>query len=581
MKSILLGNEAIARGAWEAGVRVATAYPGTPSTEITETLAKYPEVYAEWSPNEKVALEVAAGASAAGVRAMCSMKHVGLNVAADPLFTLSYTGVGGGLVIVVADDPGMHSSQNEQDSRYYALAAHIPMLEPSDSAEARAFMMKAFTLSEERDTPVLVRMTTRVAHARSLVTTGPRQEAAVIPYARNIGKFVMMPAMARRRHVVVEERMRALTDDANAMEDMNPILRRGSEVGVITSGVAYQYVREALPEASILKLGMVWPLPIERIRQFAGTVDALYVVEELEPFLETHLKAAGLRVRGKELFSVQGEYSARKIAAAIGGGAPEARPAASDLPARPPALCPGCPHRGIFYVLSKLKVTVTGDIGCYTLGALPPLSAMDTCVCMGASIGMALGMEKALGRESARKIAAVIGDSTFIHSGITGLIDTVYSGGRTTVIILDNATTGMTGHQQHPATGLNIYGKQAPRVDLEALCRAAGATDVAVVDPYDLRAAEAAIRRALEHDGPSVVIARRACALLDRKSRGTPASVDAARCVGCRRCIGLGCPAISMRDGRAAIDPALCTGCGLCAGVCPADAIGGGNGSCG
>lgn len=577
LKELYLGNEAIARGAADAGCRVAVAYPGTPSTEITETIAKIPEVDSAWAPNEKVALEVAVGASIGGARALCCMKHVGLNVAADPLFTSAYTGINAGLVVVVADDPGMHSSQNEQDSRYYALSAHVPMLEPSDSQEAYDFTRLAFEMSETFDTPVLVRTTTRIAHARSGVSLKDRAMAGVRDYGKNAGKYVMMPAMARARHIMVEEHMKELSEYAEALPINEEIA--GNRVGIVTSGIAYQYVREAMPEASVFKLGMVHPLPIKRIKAFAEKVDKLYVAEELEPFIENALKAAGIQVEGKPIFPSRGELSANTVAKAL-GKAPQEHGDAPQLPGRPPVMCPGCPHRAVYFMLGKLKLTATGDIGCYTLGALPPLNGIDTCLCMGASIPMALGMEKARGRDFARNLVAVIGDSTFVHSGITGLIEAAYERGTFTVLILDNATTGMTGHQNHPATGYNIRGEEAPRIDLEAVARAAGVAHVTAVDPFDLEALEAALKTETAREALSVVICRRPCALLGKTPR-PPLMVQAEKCRYCKACLRLGCPAIEDIGGRVRINPALCNGCGLCTGVCAFSAISsGGAGSC-
>ena len=571
MKQLLLGNEAIARGAWEAGCRVASAYPGTPSTEITEAIAKYDEIYAEWSPNEKVALEVGVGASTGGARAIVSMKHVGLNVAADPLFTASYIGVNGGLVICVADDPGMHSSQNEQDSRFYARMSLIPMLEPSDSQECLDYVKFAFELSEEYDTPVLIRLTTRVAHSRSLVETHERVEAPLKDYSRDVMKRVMMPGMARKRHVFVEERTQRLERAAASMP-VNRAVHGKGRLGVVAAGICYQYVREALPDADVFKPGMVWPLPVDAIREFASQHDKLYVVEDLEPFIEDAIKAAGIPCAGRELFGVQGEPTAQLIAEKL-AGAPPIPDQASGLPVRPPVLCPGCPHRGIYYVFKKLGLTVTGDIGCYTLGALAPLETMDTCLCMGASIGMAHGFEKARGRQ--RKLVAVIGDSTFIHSGITPLINAVYNQSHITVAILDNSTTGMTGHQHHPATGKTLKGADAAVLDLEGLCRSIGVASLAVADPFDTKACEKALKEAQAADGPSVVIFRRPCALLPGQPKQPRCAVDAAKCRKCKACMRLGCPAIEDRgDGGIAINAALCSGCGLCEGICAFGAIG-------
>ncbi len=571
MKKLLLGDFAVARGAWEAGVKVAAAYPGTPSTEITEELARYPEVYSEWSPNEKVALEVGIGASIRGARAIVSMKHVGLNVACDPLFTSVYTGVNGGLVIAVADDPSVFSSQNEQDTRLTAVSAKIPVLEPSDSEEAKQFTKYAFDLSEEYDTPVLLRLTTRVAHSQSLVALEERQEVPVKEYVKDIPKYVMMPANARRKHTVVEERLKKLSVDADGMR-INRIEWRSREIGVICSGGVYQYVREALPEASVLKLGMVYPLPYKTIEEFAAGVGRCIVAEELAPHIETLVKAHGIRVEGKEIFPLEGEFSAALIREKVLGQAPA--PAPAEVPARPPVLCAGCPHRGVFYVLSKLKVNVLGDIGCYTLGAVPPLAAMDAVVCMGASIGMSIGFDKA-DPEAHRHSVAVIGDSTFIHSGITGLIDAVYNKAKTTVVILDNRTTGMTGHQNHPATGKTIKNEDTYELDLAKVCRAVGVEDVAVIDPNNLAATEAAVKAALAHEGVSVVIAKRPCALLTKRLYKGFKVND--KCKKCKACLKLGCPAIVNGKDGIAIDVSLCTECGLCKGVCKFGAIEGEN----
>ncbi len=573
MKSLMLGNEAIARGAWEAGVRVVSSYPGTPSTEITEAISAYPEIYSEWAVNEKVALEVCAGAATAGARAMCCMKHVGLNVAADPLFTLSYTGVSGGLVIVVADDPGMNSSQNEQDSRWYARAAQLPMLEPADSEECRAFTREAFRLSELFDTPVLIRTTTAIAHARSMVSLAERAEAPVKPYQKDAAKYVMMPAMARARHLAVEKRNRAL--EAWAEETpLNQVEMRSGEIGVICSGVVYQYVREALPEASVLKLGAIHPLPRKRIEEFAASVKKLYVIESLEPIFEEQIASWGVRIAaGKAQTGVQGDLSARRIRAALGLSVPEAPPEQA-LPGRPPVMCAGCPHRGPYFILSKLKLRVNGDIGCYTLGALAPLNAIDTVLCMGASVGMAQGFARAQGDEFAGRTVAVIGDSTFLHSGVTSLINAAYNRTNAAVLILDNRTTGMTGHQPNPATGFDIHNQPTTEIDIPALCRACGVQKVTSVDAFDLHGLEDALRDALDSPGPAVVIARRACALLDKKRRFKPFRVHKDLCTGCMACMRLGCPAIEKDGKKSSINPEQCVGCGLCEGVCKFSAIG-------
>ncbi len=567
MKKLLLGDFAVARGAWEAGVKVASAYPGTPSTEITEELARYEEVYSEWSPNEKVALEVGIGASVRGARAIVSMKHVGLNVACDPLFTASYTGVNGGLVIAVADDPSVFSSQNEQDTRLTAVSAKVPVLEPSDSAEARDFTKAAFELSEKYDTPVILRLTTRVAHSQSLVELQERTEVPVRAYERNIQKYVMMPANARVKHVFVEERMQKMSEDADALP-LNRIEEGSAELGIICSGGVYQYVKEALPGASVLKLGMVYPLPYKLIEKFAGSVKRCIVAEELAPHIETLVKAAGIQVEGKNIFPLCGEFSAGLIRKCVLGAGQDAKPAA--VPARPPVLCAGCPHRGVFYVLSKLKLNVLGDIGCYTLGAVPPLGSMDAVVCMGASIGMAIGFDKA-DPEAHRHSVAVIGDSTFIHSGITGLIDAVYNKSHITVVILDNRTTGMTGHQNHPATGKTIKNEPTYELDLAEVCRAVGVGSVRTVDPYDLPALEGALKAALSEEEVSVVIAKRPCVLLAKRLYKGFSVND--KCKNCRACMKLGCPAIVKGERGVSIDVSLCTECGLCRSVCKFGAI--------
>lgn len=581
MKKLMLGNEALARGAYEAGVRVAAAYPGTPSTEVLENLSRYDEVHTQWSPNEKVALEVALGAAIAGGRSLAAMKHVGLNVAADPLFTSAYTGINGGLVVVVADDPGMHSSQNEQDSRAYAQAAHIPMLEPADSQEALDFTKLAFEISEAFDTPVLIRLTTRVAHSRSLVSIGSILGSEIKEYKKEISKYVMMPGNARVRRRVLLKRLEAL-ETFGEDTDLHRLELGDRRIGIITAGGVYNSAREAAPRASFLKLGMVYPLPANLIKTFVRQVDKVFVVEELEPYMEAHIKAMGLEVLGKDIFPKEGEFSYEILAEGLRDAGVDrglidlsfeehATPSTVGIPARPPVLCPGCPHRGTYYALSQLGLTVMGDIGCYTLGALPPLSAMESCICMGASIGNALGMEKVRGRDFARQMVAVIGDSTFIHSGITGLIDVVYNGGTTTVIILDNSTTGMTGHQEHPATGFDIKGAPAPQLDLVNLCKALGVKRVRVEDPFDLTAFKAAVREELAAEEPSVIIARRRCVLLDKVSL-PKFQVEAETCIGCGLCIEVGCPALISGD-VTSIDEGICNGCGLCAKVCPTAAI--------
>ncbi len=572
MKKLMLGNEAVAAGAYEAGVRVASAYPGTPSTEITENIVKYKEIYAEWSPNEKVALEVAIGASVAGARAICSMKHVGLNVAADPLFTVSYTGVNGGLVIVVADDPGMHSSQNEQDSRLYARASKTPMLEPSNSQECKDYVKDAFDISEKFDCPVIVRLSTRIAHSQSIVETADRQNDELKPYVKDSGKYVMMPAMAKKRHVEVEKRMAALRDFAQETS-LNIIEWGTTDVGVITSGISYQYAREAFGDVSYLKLGMVHPLPDKLIEDFAAKVGRLYVIEELEPFIEDQIKKLGIKVIGKDKLPVIGEYYASLLKEKLFGIEQEkSYDIDKEFPGRPPVMCPGCPHRGTFHVLKKLKLTVTGDIGCYTLAALPPVETMDTCVCMGASIGMAHGIEKVRGREFGKKTVAVLGDSTFIHSGITGLIDVVYNKGCSTVIILDNSITGMTGHQHNPTTGLTIRNEPTKQVDLELLARAVGVDRVRIADPFNLKEFEKIVREETEADEPSVIIAQRPCALLKSVKYEGPQKINE-NCRMCRSCLRIGCPAIVDKGDTIEINSALCVGCKLCTEMCSFNAI--------
>ncbi len=568
MKKLMLANEAIARGAYEAGCKVVSSYPGTPSTEVSEHVAKFGEIHAEWAPNEKVALEVAIGASISGARAVSCMKHVGLNVAADPLFTIAYSGVGGGLVVMVADDPGMHSSQNEQDSRFYARSAHVPMLEPSDSMEAKQFVKLAFELSEKYDTPVLLRSTTRIAHSQSLVELEDRQDVEVKPYKKDVAKFVMMPSSAIKRHIEVEKRENILRADCNNFE-INREEMADTSLGIVCSGAVYQYVKEALPNASVFKIGMVYPLPIDRLREFAGKVDRLVVVEELEPFFENNLKANGIKCEGKSIFSLQGEFSVAIIKERLLGQKLDIIP--ESLPIRPPVMCAGCPHRGVFYVLSKMKLTVSADIGCYTLGAQAPLSAVDTVVCMGASVGIAHGFEMGSGRDQSKKTVAVIGDSTFVHSGITGLINAVYNKSNITLLILDNSTTGMTGHQQHPGTGLTLQGQTTKSLNLEKMCLACGVDSLQVIDSYDIVDAEKAIKEETNKDGVSVIIFRRPCALLFKTF---PPALTIQDCRKCGACFKLGCPAIvKQEDGSAKINPAQCVGCGLCTKVCKFNAI--------
>ena len=577
MKKLLLGNAAVAQGAYEAGVHFVSSYPGTPSTEITECMATYPadEVFVEWAPNEKVAAEAVVGASIGGGRAMSCCKHVGLNVMADPLFTMSYTGVGGGAVFCVADDPGMHSSQNEQDSRHYAKASKIPMLEPSDSGECLSFTKAAFALSEQFDTPVFLRLTTRVSHSQSIVQMGEREAHEVKPYEKNIPKYVMMPAMAIGRHVVVEKRTEDLVAFANDCA-FNTVEDNGAKIGVIAAGITYQYAKEALGDkVNYCKLGMVWPLPTTLLSDFCAKCETVYVIEELDPFIEEHCRAMGLAVIGKEKFTLLGEYTPNLIRSVVlGESAPEFLLPQENLPARPPVLCPGCPHRGTFYVLQKLGLTVSGDIGCYTLGAVAPLKSVDTTICMGASISAAHGMSKVRGAEFNKKLVSVIGDSTFMHSGITGLIDMVYNKSANTVIILDNSITGMTGHQENPTTGRTIRGEATKQVDLIDLCRAIGIDHVTVADPFDVKNFEKVVKEETDRDELSVIIAQRPCALLKSVKYSGKCAVNAEKCKKCKRCMKLGCPAISMSaDGSVHIDATQCNGCGLCVGVCPFGAI--------
>ena len=572
MKTLMLGNEAVARGLYEAGCSFVSSYPGTPSTEITEAAAKYPEIYAEWAPNEKVAMESAFGAALAGHRSFCGMKHVGLNVAADPLFTISYTGVNAGMVIVVADDAGMHSSQNEQDSRHYAKASKIPMLEPSDSAEALAFAKLAYDLSERFDTPVLLKMCTRVSHSQSVVETSDRAEAPAKPYEKNGPKYIMMPGNAKRRHPVVEQRTADLiawaeTAEINRVED-----GADHKIGIITGSTSYQYVKEVCGDRfPVLKLGMVWPLPEKKIRDFAATVDHLLVVEELDGFIEEHCRNLGLSLSGKDYFSCIDELSQNIVAEKLGLPVPAGTALDEPIPPRPPVMCAGCPHRGLFYTLKKNKLTVMGDIGCYTLGAVAPLAAMDATICMGASISGLHGFLKSGG--DSKNTVAVIGDSTFMHSGMTGLVNVAYNESNATVIILDNSITGMTGHQQNPTTGYNLKGDPATKIDLEALCHAIGIRRVRVVDPYNLAECNQAVQEELAADEPSVIISRRPCALLKTVKHGKPLFVDEETCKECGMCMKIGCPAISMIGGKAKIDNTLCTGCGVCRQLCKFDAL--------
>ena len=568
MKELMLGNAAVARGLYEAGCAVISSYPGTPSTEITEEAVKYDEIYCEWAPNEKVAMEAAFGACLAGKRAFCGMKHVGLNVAADPLYTMSYTGVNAGLVIGVADDAGMHSSQNEQDSRHHAIAAKVPMLEPSDSAEALAFAKLAYDLSEEFDTPVLLKMCTRVSHSQAVVETSARVEPPVKPYEKNIAKYVMMPGNAKRRHPIVEERTRKLTAWAETAP-VNRVEMGGTALGIITASTSYQYVKEVFGDSvSVLKLGMTNPLPVDLIKDFAAKVDKLAVVEELDPIIEDHCRKLGLEVRGKDVLPMVDEFSQNLVAAALGGTVHTGKALSDAIPPRPPVMCAGCPHRGLFYTLNKNKCTVLGDIGCYTLGAVAPLAAMEMTLCMGGSLSAIHGFNKALGGESEGKTVAVIGDSTFMHSGMTGLANIAYNQSNSTVIILDNSITGMTGHQQNPTTGYNIKGDPAGKIDLEALCRAMGFHRVRVVDPYDLAACDQAVKEELAAAEPSVIISRRPCALLKYVKHQPPLAVDPEKCKSCKACMKIGCPAISMKGGKAKVDNTLCVGCGVCEQLC-------------
>ncbi len=560
---------------YEAGVSVISSYPGTPSTEITEFASKYPsdKIYCEWAPNEKVACETAVGASISGARSFCAMKHVGLNVAADPLFTASYTGVNGGMVIAVADDPGMHSSQNEQDSRHYAIGAKVPCLEPSDSKECKDFTLTAYDISEKFDTPVILRLTTRVSHSQSEVEELEPTEYALKDYNKDIAKYVMTPANAIKKHVLVEQRTAALTEYAESCA-LNVVEDTGSDIGVITSGICYQYAKEALGDkANYLKLGMVNPLPVKLIKDFAAKCKTVYVIEELDDVIETHCRSIGVDVVGKEKFTYLGEYFQSTIKKVILGETDSFKEFPEPIPVRPPVLCAGCPHRGIFYILKKLGVTVSGDIGCYTLGSAAPLSAMDTTVCMGASVSGLHGFNKGRRGEYEGKAVAVIGDSTFIHSGVTGLINIAYNRSNSTVIILDNSITGMTGHQNNPANGKNIYGDPAAAVDLEALARAVGINSVRVVDPNDLAAVEQAVKEELAKPEPSVIIARRPCALLKTVKHKPPFKINADKCKNCKSCMRIGCPAICWGEKHVTIDQTLCVGCGLCTQLCKFGAI--------
>ncbi len=570
-KKIMLGNEAIARGAFEAGVKVSAAYPGTPSTEISENIVKYPEIYAEWAPNEKVAMEVAIGASISGVRAMASMKHVGVNVAADPLYTISYCGVNGGLVLVAADDPGLYSSQNEQDTRCVARAAMVPVLEPSDSQEAKDFMKYAFDLSEKYDTPIIVRTTTRLAHSQGQVTLEDRCEPIDVEYTRNPAKYVMMPGNAKPRHVYVEQRLKAMAEDGCTMP-INKMEIKDTKIGFITSGIAYQYVKEACPDASVLKLGMVHPLPKKLIEEFASKVDTLYIFEELEPVFEEQIKSWGIPCIGKEIFTVQGEYSANMLRKAVLKEEVSSK-APAQVPARPPILCPGCPHRSVYSVLNKLKIHAAGDIGCYTLGAVAPLSVVDTTICMGASISTLHGMEKAKGKDYIKNWVAVIGDSTFMHTGVNSLINMVYNQGTGTVMILDNSTTGMTGHQDHAATGKTLMGEVVPAINIPDLCRSIGIKNVIEVSAFDTAELERVVKEEVARDEVSVIITKAPCVLLTKQKTKVCRPLPE-KCKKCGMCLRPGCPALTKNpDGTITIDTTMCNGCGLCAGICKFDAI--------
>ena len=581
-KALMLGNEAVARGLYEAGVTVVSSYPGTPSTEITEYVTKYNEIYSEWAPNEKVAFEVAFGAATGGARSFCAMKHVGLNVAADPLYTASYIGVNGGMVCAVADDPGMHSSQNEQDSRHHAIASKTPMLEPSDSEECSKFTSMAYELSERFDTPFLLRLSTRVSHARSLVSLSDRNEVGVKEYKKDVMKNVMMPAMARGAHVKVEQRlldMAKFADTEATKMGINSVEYNSTKIGIIAAGTSFVYAHEAMGEnASYLKLGMVNPLPVELIKEFASKVDEVIVIEELDDIIETHCIKLGVKVKGKELFSKLGEFSQATISAVLKNDTVDCETFDEEIPARPPVLCAGCPHRGLYYALKGMGLYVSGDIGCYTLGAQAPLSMIDSCVCMGASVSALHGYNTARGTEAAKKSVAVIGDSTFIHSGITGLIDIAYNKGISTVIVLDNSITGMTGHQNNPANGLTIKGDPTVAVNLEALARAVGFNNVVVVDPFDVKATKEAVKAELQKEEPSLIISRRPCALLKTVKHSAPVVIDEDKCIGCKACLNVGCPALSTgkkADGKgiALIDNTQCVGCGVCAEACKFGAI--------
>ncbi len=574
MKQLLLGNAAVARGLYEAGCSLISSYPGTPSTEITEEAAKYSEIYCEWAPNEKVAMEVAFGACLAGKRSACCMKHVGVNVAADPLFTISYTGVNAGMVICVADDPGMHSSQNEQDSRHYAIAAKIPMLEPADSQEACEFTKLAFELSEQFDTPVFLKMCTRISHSQSILELGERITPPEKTYEKNIQKYVMMPGYARPRHPIVEQRTRDLIAYAEKTP-LNRVELGDRSLGIITSSVSYQYVRETFgPEVSVLKLGLIHPMPEQLILDFAKKVDKLLIVEELDPIIEEHCRSLGLAVTGKDVLPLEDEFSQSVLAQRLGRPLPPTTKLDDvTIPGRPPVMCPGCPHRGLFYTLAKNKCTVLGDIGCYTLAAIAPLYAIETTECMGASVSSIHGFNKALGADAEAKTVAVLGDSTFMHSGMTGLANIAYNGSNSTVVILDNSITGMTGHQHNPTTGYNLRGEPAGKIDLEELCRAMGIRRVRVVDPNDLEACDAVVKEELAAEEPSVIITRRPCVLLKYVKTEPSITVDPDKCTGCKACMKIGCPAIAFRDKKAVVDHTLCVGCGVCEQLCKFDAM--------
>ena len=574
MKQLLLGNAAVARGLYEAGASIVSSYPGTPSTEVTEEAARFKEIYCEWAPNEKVAMETAFGASLAGKRSLCGMKHVGLNVAADPLFTISYTGVNAGMLVLVADDAGMHSSQNEQDSRHYAIASKVPMVDPSDSQECIDFVKEAYEISEKFDTPVIFKTCTRIAHSQSMVETKERVEVPAKTYEKNPQKYIMAPANAVRRHPVVEERTRLLTEYAETTK-LNRVEMGGTDIGIITSSTSYQYAKEVFGDkASILKIGLVNPLPVKLIKDFASKVKTLYVIEELDPIIETHCKTLGLSVHGKDILPITGEFNQNLIRKAFGLEVPSGNKADSEIPVRPPVMCAGCPHRGLFYALSKNKISVMGDIGCYTLGSAQPLNAIDMVLCMGGSVSGLHGFNKA-NPENAKKTVAVIGDSTFCHSGFTGLATIAYNQSNSTVVIVDNSITGMTGHQNNPANGMNLYGDPAGRINLEALCISMGidAKHVRVVDPFDLATTEKTILEELEFEGPSVVISRRPCALLKSVKHGSPLHVEQDSCKSCKACMKIGCPAISFRDKKAVIDETQCVGCNVCQQMCKFGAI--------